>query len=769
MFLPVTGWLWRVAAPGAAVVALVVCPSAFGSSVYVVNQTAAKVSQYTVGPDGTIPAGATPTVVATGTSPQAIALSPDGKSAYVANGSANTVSQYTVAADGTLSAKTPATVATGTNPSGVTLGADGKSAYVVNFRGNSVSQFTVAADGTLSAKSPATVPTGTAPFGLALSPDGRSAYVANRNSGSVSQYTVASDGSLSPKTPATVAAGSQPAKVAVSADGKSAYVANGAAAGTVSQYTVGADGTLSPKSPATAAAGNQPAGIALTADGTAAFVANGHGNNVSQFTIAAGGTLSPSSPATVGTGASPGPLVLSADGASAYVPNFTDSTVSQYAVSGGILSAKTPATVTTGAGPNAIAVTPSPPALAAPSLSTQASAASVALGGQISASATLAAGSAPTGTITFNLYGPGDPNCATSLGTSAAAVSGNGTYASAAFTPSSPGSYVWTALYGGDGANQSAGPTSCASPGASVTVTASTPTVAAGGASGVTASAATVTGTVTPNGASTAYVFEYGPSLSFGSITAPADAGSGPAANPVSGSLSGLSPGTTYYFRLVASNSQGTAFGPVGSFVTTAPVTAPVAVTLAPQSVSDGSAVLAGQVNPGGQATAYTFEYGTTTSFGSITPVVELDSAQAPEPVSSLAGGLASNTTYLYRVVATNAAATTVGGVMSFTTGPGAAPVVSTGAASAITSTGAILTGAVDPQARSTTFTFEYGTTTSFGSVTAIDSAGQTAGPETVALPVTGLASNTTYLYRIVATNADGTSAGAVNSLTTVP
>jgi hypothetical protein len=67
--------------------------------------------------------------------------------------------------------------------------------------------------------------------------------------------------------------------------------------------------------------------------------------------------------------------------------------------------------------------------------------------------ATLSGGDDPTGTITFKLYGPGDPLCQNAPAfTSVVAVSGNGTYTSGAFTPSHSqfGTYEWTADYSGD-------------------------------------------------------------------------------------------------------------------------------------------------------------------------------------------------------------------------------------------------------------------------------------------------------------------------------
>jgi hypothetical protein len=88
-------------------------------------------------------------------------------------------------------------------------------------------------------------------------------------------------------------------------------------------------------------------------------------------------------------------------------------------------------------------------------------------GGQISASqisATLAGGSAPTGTINFTVYGPQSlqPSSCVAGGATvgAASVNGNGTYrSSAGFTPAGPGEYWWYASYGGDGGDEPAAST----------------------------------------------------------------------------------------------------------------------------------------------------------------------------------------------------------------------------------------------------------------------------------------------------------------------
>lgn len=295
------------------------------------------------------------------------------------------------------------------------------------------------------------------------------------------------------------------------------------------------------------------------------------------------------------------------------------------------------------------------------------------------------------------------------------------------------------------------------------------PGVGTGAASAITKSGATLAGTVDPHGIDAVYAFEYGTSLSFGSLTSPDGAGAGGGDVPIGATLSGLAPNTTYYYRAVATSAAGTTTGALRSFRTAGTPQAPTAVTLPATAVGTTTATLAGQVNPNGRQTASTFEYGTSTSFGAISDVVALDDADAPEPVSAALTGLAPGTTYLYRVVAINAAGTSNGVVRSFTTspdGPGGPPIVATGDARDISATGATLSATVDSHGAQTAFAFEYGTTTAFGSLSAIDSAGATNGSQSVALPIAGLTAGTDYLYRVVATNANGTTTGAVRRFT---
>lgn len=99
--------------------------------------------------------------------------------------------------------------------------------------------------------------------------------------------------------------------------------------------------------------------------------------------------------------------------------------------------------------------------------------------------------------------------------------------------------------------------------------------------------------------------------------------------------------------------------------------------------------------------------------------------------------------------------------------GPTGPPVVTTNPAASIASFSAKLNASLNPHGLSTTFHFEYGTTTSYGLTTAPQSkAGNTSQP--VSANINGLAAHTTYHFRIVASNAAGTRFGSDRTFTTL-
>ncbi len=80
------------------------------------------------------------------------------------------------------------------------------------------------------------------------------------------------------------------------------------------------------------------------------------------------------------------------------------------------------------------------------------------------------------------------------------------------------------------------------------------------------ATSESLAGTVDPNGVDTSYSFEWGTTAALGNRTTVTDAGAGDSAVPVTATIAGLRPGTTYDFALVATSSLGTSTGTTVTF-----------------------------------------------------------------------------------------------------------------------------------------------------------------------------------------------------------
>ena len=166
-------------------------------------------------------------------------------------------------------------------------------------------------------------------------------------------------------------------------------------------------------------------------------------------------------------------------------------------------------------------------------------------------------------------------------------------------------------------------------------------------ATSVGAAGATLNGNVTPNGLATTVWFEWGtdPSMTTYSSTPTQSAGSGTTSQLASAPLSGLSTGTTYHYRVAASNVSGTSRGSVLSFT---PGAAPTATTLSATSVGAAGATLNGNVTPNGLATTVWFEWGTDPSMTtySSTPTQSAGSGTTSQLASAPLSGLSTGTTY---------------------------------------------------------------------------------------------------------------------------
>jgi hypothetical protein len=288
------------------------------------------------------------------------------------------------------------------------------------------------------------------------------------------------------------------------------------------------------------------------------------------------------------------------------------------------------------------------------------------------------------------------------------------------------------------------------------------PAVGTGTATGVTDTGAVLNGTVNPNGSQTQFAFQWGPTAAYGHETPLNSAGAGAVAEPVTATLGGLAAGSTYHFRIIAISSDGVSAGADQPFTTTgtapAPSTPPTAATAAASSIGPTSATLRGTINPKGQATTYYFEYGTTLFYGFETTAVAGGSGTSDRSVSARVTGLTPGTTYHFRVVAVSPGGTALGADSTLATF--SPPVPATGSASNVHDSYLTLNGTVNPQGHSTTYYFQFGTTTAYGLQTPPAGAGSAIGNVAVHADVAGLMPGATYHYRLVAQSSGGTSVG---------
>jgi hypothetical protein len=201
-----------------------------------------------------------------------------------------------------------------------------------------------------------------------------------------------------------------------------------------------------------------------------------------------------------------------------------------------------------------------------------------------------------------------------------------------------------------------------------VAAAASSPSVSTGSATSIKSSSAVMRGTINPNGSSTTYYFSYGPAKGVYTVnTAIKSLGSGTTAKTVAATATGLLPGTTYHFRLTATNRFGTSSGADRSFKTAGHPPA-LATTQGVAALSATAATLTGVINPNREKTSYYFEYGTSTAYTARTPTSSVPAGSAPVPVAALATPLTPLTVFHYQLVAFHGSLASPGGDQTFLT-----------------------------------------------------------------------------------------------------
>ena len=184
--------------------------------------------------------------------------------------------------------------------------------------------------------------------------------------------------------------------------------------------------------------------------------------------------------------------------------------------------------------------------------------------------------------------------------------------------------------------------------------------------------------------------------------------------------------------------------------------------------VTHNSANINLEINPNNALTKISLEYSIDSTLATqvLKSVVTPDSANGSNVVSAIASlnSLLASTNYFFRIIGENESGMTISTINSFRTlaPPAVAPTVSAKEAINITSYSATLNGSVLPGNSPTNLTFVYSTDATFAtnSITAVATPNTVSGtnPVTVTLNLSYLKGDTTYYYRLVASNSTGSS-----------
>jgi phosphodiesterase/alkaline phosphatase D-like protein len=286
-------------------------------------------------------------------------------------------------------------------------------------------------------------------------------------------------------------------------------------------------------------------------------------------------------------------------------------------------------------------------------------------------------------------------------------------------------------------------------------------------ATNVTDLTVTLNGSVTPPASSLSYAFEWGTSALYGNTIRTFG-------NEKQIILRGLLPSTTYHYRFKAFNIYEVFYGSDVVFTTSAAATPPTIISTASPSVSLTSASLRSEITTGSSPTTLSFQYGTTTAYGSETPFPETLAVSTEFLGSVNITNLIPGTIYHYRAKAVNDQGTTYSTNQTFTTLT--IPTLITTPATGVTDAVATLNGSVNPGGGSVQIYFDWGLTEAYGNSSGATSFPVITGSASVArsynvgqqLTSNRLLPTTTYHYRIRGTDAsNNTYYGSDSTFTT--
>lgn len=280
-----------------------------------------------------------------------------------------------------------------------------------------------------------------------------------------------------------------------------------------------------------------------------------------------------------------------------------------------------------------------------------------------------------------------------------------------------------------------------------------------------TATTVTASAGVYPNGSGTVAYVQYGPSTAYGQTGPALYVGAGAA--PVTANLmfTGLTPASTYHYRVVAQNPLGTTYGYDSVASTGPPPPLPTVGTLGVMVTGRTTVTFTAQVNGRGTPGTVVFSYGTG-ALNHTSTAVRVGGGDTPVDVD--VSGLQPNTVYSYAATATTAAGSAhAAGPARFITNP-YPPTVSRPRFSHVKRTKLTVAFTLNGQNARTEYYFVYGPNRGmpWRSTTAVLQRTDTGSWDESA-SVWALKPHTTYYFQAVATNAGGRQWGPRGSVKT--
>ena len=236
--------------------------------------------------------------------------------------------------------------------------------------------------------------------------------------------------------------------------------------------------------------------------------------------------------------------------------------------------------------------------------------------------------------------------------------------------------------------------------------------------------------------------------------------GTGPSEGTAFGSLPGGITVNSSGYVYVSAGSAVDIFSPNAILpkVTYQPVTN--------QTQTSGTLNASIDLNAGPEVTSCSFQYGTTTSYGSSVPCSPATPYTSNKSVSAEISGLTTEDIYHYRVVLVTANGTKKANDQTFI--PHAVAGLATQPATNVERNTATVNGSFNGNGEETHYLFEWGTSDSYGNKTPVEDAGSPTTPQLLSANLSGLTVETTYHFRVVATNAVGTSFGSDQTFKTL-